>query len=92
MGNPLRCSLNDITVEDLQSGKYSSLVGGASSQRGVGTESTPLAITEAAKRPSTSATVGEPGSEDESSSDGGGVPVKPVDTGNELTNKNAPFG
>ena len=99
MGNPLCCSLNDITVEDLQSGKYSSLMGGVSSKLDVGTESTTSGTTEEAERPSAStmaatvdAGVGERGRQDESSSGGGGVPVKPVDAGNELTNKNAPFG
>ena len=99
MGNPLCCSLNDITVEDLQSGKYSSLVGMDCSQVGGETESTPSATQEAAETLSTLniATdtaanvvgVSDPG---RTSIDEGGASVKPADVGNELTNKNAPFG
>lgn len=99
MGNPLCCSLNDITIEDLQSGKYSSLVGVDSSQVGGETPSATqeaMEISTASINATEAATnvvgVGDPGSEDKTSMDEGGVPVKPADVGSELTNKNAPFG
>ena len=91
MGNPLCCSLNDITTEDLQSGKYSSLVGGVN-------EPPPLASPEAPKQQSSNNLANQPplidfsepsGSEDKPSVDPDNEPVK---IEHDSTNKNAPFG
>lgn len=99
LGNPLCCSLNDITIEDLQSGKYMSLLGMGCSQVHEETESTPSATQEAAETTSTSniaidtaTNVVDPGSEGRTSMNEGGASVKPANVGNELTIKNAPFG
>ena len=102
LGNPLCCLLNDITIEDLQSGKYSSLVGLGCSQVGGETESTPSATQESVETLSKlniatdTATnvvgVSDPDSKDQISIVEGRAPIKPADIGSELTNKNAPFG
>ena len=94
LGNPLCCSLNDITVEDLKSGKYDSLVGGIN-------EPPPSATPEVQKKPSPSelqAAANEPPlidfSEPSSSKDKSGVAHEnePVKVEHDSTNKNAPFG
>lgn len=95
LGNPLCCSLNDITVEDLQSGKYSSLVGRVN-------EPPPLASPEAPRQLSYNnlePTANQPplidfsepsGSKDKPSLDHPNN--EPVKVEHDSTHKNAPFG
>ena len=85
MGNPLCCSLNDITIEDLQSGKYSSLVGDA-------TESTPTTAAPALMNQSPPGEVDTLVNGPSQIEPSNKVSEKNKTVENELTNKNAPFG
>lgn len=96
MGNPLCCSLNDITVEDLQSGKYNSQVGMVSepppfesATPKVLKKLSPNELEAAANQPPL-IDFSEPStSEDKPSAS----PVnEPVKVEHDSTNKNAPFG
>ena len=94
LGNPLCCSLNDITVEDLRSERYSSLMGGVSEPPPSATPEVlrklSLSELEATTNQSPLIDLSEPsGSEDKPSV---GPENEPIKVEHDSTNKNAPFG
>lgn len=94
MGNPLCCSLNDVTVEDLQSGKYSSLVGGINEPPPSATpyvlrKLSPNKLETPANQPPL-IDFSEPGTSEDKPSAGPENELVKVE--HDSTNKNAPFG
>lgn len=101
LGNPLCCSLNDVTGEDLESGKYDSLVGGVDEPL---PSATPEVLTKLSSFAPTDQPplidggepsaplidLGEPSASEDKPSVGAGR--EPVKVEQESTNKNAPFG
>ena len=97
LGNPLCCSLNNISIKDLQSERYNSL-------RRENAESAPSASTDALRKSSSAETetkvdqqealinLSGTSGEEKSTTEQDDKCVNAAEIGTESTNKNAPFG